>query len=270
MCCCAGYEPDGLNGMKPDRGKIKKPYVIAIANEKGGVGKTTTTLSVGTILSRMGYDVVFIDLDPQGNLTLALGYKPQELQNYDDVLQLETDPGQGNLSLLFAKSLLVDNDYRMRLSFINYEDQLSRDLRSVIVRAGDYVLIDCPPSISKVAINALKITDFLIVPTQADFFSAVALKDMLELVAYVRQHGNPGLLYRIVITLFDQRNSIHHGIRNQLNHTFGTGIFKTKIEVDAELRRASLLGFPTRKSRGVEQYEAMVEELLAYIRDVQP
>ena len=252
----------------------KQPYVIAIANEKGGVGKTTTTLSIGTILAQQGNKVLFIDLDPQGNLTLALGYKPHEMPAPNsglgtngtlfakDSFQTEDE----NLDLVFARSLIVNEDYQIQVNTADDDYFLSQDLAVMRELPYDYVVIDCPPSMGKIAISTLLVSDFLIIPSQAEFFSAFALKDMMDLIGVVRKEGNPDLPYRILITLFDRRNRIHHSIKNQLSHTFGEGLFKTMIEVDTEMRNTAILGFPTSKTRGVKQYRKLVDEMLGYIQ----
>ena len=89
----------------------------------------------------------------------------------------------------------------------------------------------------------------------------------MEIIGVVRKEGNPDLPYRILITLFDGRNRVHHSIKNQLNHTFGEGVFKTMIEVDTEMRKTAILGFPTISTRGVKQYRKLVDELLDYIQN---
>jgi len=259
----------------PDSTGNKKPYLIAVANEKGGVGKTTTTLAIGTILAQSGRKVLFFDLDPQGNLTLALGYKPHEMPTPNlglgtagtifakDSFRTEDE----NLDLVFARSLIVDDDYQIQVNTGDDSYFLSQDLMILKSLPYDYVVIDCPPSIGKIAVNTLLASDFLVIPSQAEFFSAFALKDMMELIGLVRQEGNPDLPYRILVTLFDRRNRVHHSIKNQLSGTFGDGIFETIIEVDTELRNTAILGFPTANSRGVKQYRALVKELLEYIQN---
>lgn len=255
----------------------KQPFVIAIANEKGGVGKTTTTLAVGTILAQQGHKVLFIDLDPQGNLTLALGYKPHEMPPPNlrlstngtifakDSYQTELD----NLDLVFARSLIVNDSYQVQVNTADDDYFLSQDLRIIKSLDYDYVIIDCPPAIGKVMISTLLVSDYLIIPSQVEFFSAFALKDMMDLIGVVRQEGNPGLPYRILITLFDKRNRVHHSIKNQLKHTFGSGIFNTIIEIDTEMRKTAILGFPTKTSRGVKQYRQLIDELLEDVQKFQ-
>ncbi len=257
-----------------DSTQSRKPYIIAIANEKGGVGKTTTTLAVGTILAERGHKILVIDLDPQGNLTLSLGYKPHDMPTPDldlgtsgtmfakDSFQTETD----NLDLVFARSLIVDDDYQMRTTTGESSYLLSQDLMIMKGLSYDYVIIDCPPSMTKIAINALLISDLLIIPTQSEFFSAFALKEMMEVIGTVRKDGNPDLPYRILITLFDKRNRIHHSIKKQLSHTFEAGLFETMIEIDTTLRKTAILGFSTISGRGVKQYHKLVDELLEYIQ----
>jgi chromosome partitioning protein len=252
----------------------KIPYVIAIANEKGGVGKTTTTLAIGSILAQRGFKVLFIDLDPQGNLTLAVGYKPHQMPPPSgdiptmgtlfayDTFRTEVE----NLDLVFARSLIVNDDYQIQINTGDDDYFLSEDLRVIKTLPYDYVVIDCPPSIGKIAINTLLVSDFLIIPSQAEFFSTFALKNMMEVIGEVRKTGNPYLLYRIVITLFEKRNRVHRNMRTQLNYTFGAGLFDTIIEVDTEMRKTAIQGFPTISSRGVKQYRLLVDELLAYIQ----
>ena len=255
----------------------KKPFVIAIANGKGGVGKTTTTLAIGTILAQRGHKVLFIDLDPQGNLTLSLGYKPHSMPQpsrelsaagtlfAENIYATETK----NLDLFYSRFLIIDETHQLKVNTGDDSYFLSQDLSTLKILPYDYLLIDCPPSLGKIMINTLLISDFLIIPTQADFFSTYALKEMMELIGRVRQEGISGLPYRILITLFDTRNRIFHSIKNQLNVTFGLGIFKTIIEIDTEMRKTAILGFPTINSRGVKQYHMLVDELLDSIYGTQ-
>ena len=254
----------------------KKPYVLAIANEKGGVGKTTTTLAIGVILAQRGHEVLFIDLDPQGNLTLALGYKPHQMPPpSEDLPTAGTTFARDsfktkaeNLDLVFARSMIVDDDYQMRVNTGDDAYFLSQDLGAIRELPYDFIVIDCPPSMGKVVVNTLLVSDFLLIPSQAEFFATFALKNMMELIDEVRRAGNPDLPYRILITLFDRRNRAHRNIKTQLDGTFGSGIFETIIEVDSAMKKTAILGFPTTSSRGAKQYRMLVDELLAYIQKI--
>jgi chromosome partitioning protein len=248
----------------------KKPFVIAIANGKGGVGKTTTALAVGTILARRGLKVLCIDLDPQGNLTLALGYKPHSmppapgnLPTVGTLFARDTFPTQNeNLDLVFARSLIVDNTYQIRVNTGDDLFFLGQDLSAIRTLPYDYVLIDCPPSIGKIISNALFSADFLIMPSQAEYFSINALKEMLGLIATVRQARNADLPFRILISLFDRSNSIHNTLKGLLRSMYGSSLFETVIETDDALYETAIRGFPADNSRGVAQYRKLVDELM--------
>lgn len=250
------------------------PYILAVANEKGGVGKTTTTLAIGALLARKGYKVLLMDLDPQGNLTLSLGYKPHDMPTPNfalatsgtflarDSFRTEVE----NLDLVFARSLIVSEDYQIRVNTGDDAYFLSQDLMVLKKLPYNYIVIDCPPAMGKIAINILLVSDFLVIPAQAEYFSAFALRTMMELIETVRQNGNPELRYRVLVTLFDKRNRVHHNIKNQLIQRFDSGIFDTIIEVDTELRKTAILGFPATNSRGVKNYQTFVEELIKCIQ----
>ena len=255
----------------------KKPFVVSIANGKGGVGKTTTALAIGSILARRGLKVLLIDLDPQGNLTLSLGLKPHRLP------PPSTDmPTAGtlfakdsytirneNLDLVFARSLIIDKDFQIRVNTADDLFFLGQDLSILRTLPYDYVFIDCPPSIGKIIANTMVTSDFLIIPSTAEYFSASALKEMMGLIGIVRKLGNIAIPYRIVITLFEKRNSGHESFRDQLRSTYGADVFETIIEADIALRQAAILGFPRESSPGVEQYRRLVDELMEAIQQLQ-
>jgi len=253
-------------------GERKKPFVIAIANGKGGVGKTTTALAVGTILARRGLKILFVDLDPQGNLTLSLGFKPHnmppptEMPAAGTLFSRDSFPTEHeNIHLVFARSLIVDNAYHIRVNTADDLYFLGQDLSVIRSLPYDYVIIDCPPSIGKIISNTLVATDFLIIPSQAEYFSTNALKDMMEFIETVQKETNADLSYRILITLFDKRNQIHNRLKEQLRSTYGSDLFDTIIEIDIGLRQAAIQGFPADNSRGVAQYRRLVDELMDII-----
>jgi len=251
----------------------KQPCVIAIANGKGGVGKTTTALAIGTIMARRGLKVLLIDLDPQGNLTLALGHKPHKLPppsrgmpTAGTIFARETfTTKNANLHLVFARSLIVNKNYQMLVNTGDEQFFLGQDLGILKTLPYDYVVIDCPPSIGAIMINTLFASDFLIIPSLAEFFSTSAVMDMMGLIDTVHKSGKPALPYRVLVTLYEKRNQIHRSLRDELRITYGPNIFATVIESDIALRQVAIMGFPTHTSPGVKQYRELVDELMDII-----
>jgi chromosome partitioning protein len=250
--------------------------IIAVSNEKGGVAKTTTTLSLGASLAENGLRVLLIDLDPQSNLSIALGFEPNELQHSTADVLLDGFP--------LAKSILPTNTERVDLipgsgkmeqaeQFLPVRTNYIFGLREALAKAGalpyDFILLDCPPSLGAVTTNALAAANLLLIPTQAEYFSAYALRDMMALIRRVRKDFNPKLAYRILITLLDQRNRAHRAIREQLQQTFGAGLFETVIEIDTRLRESPIMGVPITQykpnSRGSQQYRVLAQELIHYV-----
>ena len=252
-------------------------YVIAISNEKGGVAKTTTALSLGAALSEIGQKILLIDLDPQANLTLALGFEPGKMERtsaellLDSATLVETCLNTNFTGLdLVPANIGLDQTEQVLPVYINYTTRLRNAIETVEQIPYDIIVIDCPPSLGAITLNALTAADLLIIPTQAEYFSAYALRDMMSIVRQVRTDDNPELAYRILVTLLDQRNRAHRDIRDQLERTFGEGLFKTLIEIDTKLRESPILGLPITQyrpnSRGAQQYRSLAEELIRYVQ----
>jgi chromosome partitioning protein len=251
-------------------------YTIAISNEKGGVAKTTSTLSLGASLAETGHKVLLIDLDPQANLTLALGFEPGKVEQTSGDILLDAVPllkacratNIVGLDLVPANTGLEQAEQVLPV-YLNYTSRLREAIETASLLSYEIILIDCPPSLGAITINALTAADLLIIPTQAEYFSAYALRDMMAIIRQVRSEDNPKLAYRILVTLLDQRNRTHRDIRDQLERTFGVGIFKTVIEIDTKLRESPILGLSISQyrpnSRGAIQYRSLAEELIEYV-----
>jgi chromosome partitioning protein len=162
--------------------------------------------------------------------------------------------------------LIVDQEYHIRVNTGDDLFFLGQDLSVIKSLPYDYVIIDCPPSIGKIISNTLFVSNFLIIPSQAEYFSTNALKDMMEMIASVQKTTNAYLPYRILITLFDRRNQIHNNLKEQLIRTYGSAVFATIIETDNNLRQIAVLGFPPTSSRGGKQYRNFVDELMDQIQ----
>ena len=252
-------------------------HIIAIANAKGGVAKTTTTLSLGASLAEMGRRVLLLDLDPHANLTLSLGFKPASFErtvaglllgNEDlngaviptNVPNVELVPSNHELNMA-EPHLLVRADYMMLL------DTALKDGQSY-----DTIIVDCPPTTGTLTKNALSAADLLIIPTQPEYFSAHALRDMLNLILAIRQQNNPKLRYRILLTMLDKRNRIHRSLAEQIRTAFNEAIYDVEIEIDTRLRESAILGQPINQyapeSRATKQYRELAEETGHYSNEL--
>jgi len=251
-------------------------YTIAISNEKGGVAKTTTTYSLGATIAESGKNVLLVDLDPQGNLTLANGIEPGESKlNSSDILLDRLSAKETIRKTNTPRMDIIPSNPRLAEAeqFLPMRTNYARILKNALLSKDidyDFILFDCPPSMGAIAINALTASDLLIIPTQAEYFSAYALRDMMMLIRRVRKDSNPELAYRILITLLDLRNRAHRAIREQLQQTFGVGLFETMIEVDTRLRESPIIGVPITQyspnSRGTQQYRVLAQELMDYVQ----
>jgi chromosome partitioning protein len=249
------------------------PRVIAIASQKGGVAKTTTCFSLGGSLAEQGQSVLLIDLDPQAHLTVSLGLNPEELRHTirdaflgnSSLVSVTRETGVPLLDLAPANEGLSVLD-KLLYGRPNYEYFLKHRLDTTNTEYYDVVLIDSPPSFGTLMLNALTAADLLIIPTQCEFYASRTLCYVLQLVQLVRQKTNPGLVYRVLITMFDRRNKISHVIRAQLERAFSSALLETTIEVDTKLRESPAFGLPVTLyapgTRGAEQYRALAQELM--------
>jgi chromosome partitioning protein len=258
-------------------------YIIAICNEKGGVAKTTTTYSLGAALAEDGKKVLLIDLDPQGNLSLANSIDINEPTHNSSEILLDGLNSQSairqsntpNMNIIPSSPRMADAE-----QFLPPRNDYATILKDALqpkTTEYDFILMDCPPSMGAINTNALTAADLLIIPTQAEYFSAYALRDMMTFIRRVRKESNSSLAYRILITLLDERNRTHRTIRDQLQQTFGNGLFQTVIEVDTRLRESPIIGLPITQyranSRGAQQYRILAQELIEYVqkqKDSQP
>lgn len=247
--------------------------VIAFTNQKGGVAKTTTCLSLGACLSEMGKIVLLIDLDPQASLTLSLGLKPQDLRRTvgDALLGNTSLVSVSRESSVFGLDIVPSNQGLVVLDKILYgrpgfQFRLKSGLESIEKGFYDYVLIDCPPSIGTLTLNALTAADLLIIPIQCEYYAARTLRHYSELIKRLREKTNPRLTYRVLVTMYDRRNKICRTILDQMQRGLKNVLFDTIIEVDTKLRESPVFGKPITlyapNTRGTQQYRTLAKELL--------
>jgi len=252
-------------------------YVIAMSNEKGGVAKTTSTLSLGAALAELNHRVLLVDLDPQANLSLALGLETDEANITSASVLIESSPVKSAIRNSEIKNLdLVPSSFRIEdaeqfLPMRNHYLVTLRDALGADPLPYDFILLDCPPALGAITLNALTAANLLIIPTQAEYFSAYALRNMMGTIRRVRHDVNPRLAYRILVTLLDRRNRTHRNIFEQLQTTFGQGVFTTVIEIDTKLRESPIAGVPIThykpSSRGSQQYRVLAQELIEYAKE---
>ena len=243
--------------------------IISIANQKGGVGKSTTAISVGSYMSSAKKRVLIIDLDPQGNTTSGLGIDKQSVSatSYDvlhDYNRLEeaivkTEHGvwlmPANQSLAMAEVDLVNLQAR------------EQKLKAALARIDfDYVLIDCPPSLGLLTINALTASTHVMIPVQAEYYALEGLGQLLETVRRVRQALNPDLeLLGVLLTMFDSRTTLSTQVQDEVKKHFPGKIFNTVIPRNVKLAEAPSHGQPINKhdswSRGARAYKKLTKEM---------
>ncbi|WP_226780012.1 ParA family protein [Oceaniglobus trochenteri] len=262
--------------MHADPTRAPSARIIAVVNQKGGVGKTTTAINLGAALAEDGFNVLIVDLDPQGNASTGLGIAPEsrQLSSYDllldeaelaDVIypsQLEglwITPATADLSS--ADIEMVANEKR---SFLLY-DALRQP--AIDRYAFDYVLIDCPPSLSLLTVNAMVAAHSVLVPLQSEFFALEGLSQLMLTIREVRQVANPDLrIEGVVLTMYDGRNRLAQQVESDSRETLGDLVFKTVIPRNVRVSEApsyaqSVLTYDS-GSKGSLAYRALAEELV--------
>ncbi len=252
-------------------------HIIAIANAKGGVAKTTTTLSLGASLAEMGRRVLLIDLDPHANLTLSLGFKPDSFERTIAGLLLGNDDLNGAvIPTNFRDVELIPSNHELNLAephlLVRADYMMLLNTKLKDNQSYDTIIIDCPPSTGTLTKNALSAADLLIIPTQPEYFSAHALRDMLNMILAIRQENNAKLRYRILLTMLDKRNRIHRSLAEQIRTAFSEAIYDVEIEIDTRLRESAILGQPINQyapeSRAAKQYRELSEETGHYSNEL--
>jgi chromosome partitioning protein len=246
---------------------------IAIGNQKGGVAKTTTCLSLGAALAEMGHTVLLIDLDPQANLTMSLGFDPGHLRRtvIDTLMGTSSLVGISQETGIFALDIVPAN-YELALvdkvlyKLPGYQYRLREVLGRIYQGMYEFILLDCPPSLAPLTLNALTASDLLIIPVQCEIYAAHSLRQMVRLALQVREQCNPSLAYRALITMYDQRNKISRMILEQMQNGKSQLFFRTIIQIDTKLKESPAHGKPVTsyasKSRAAQQYRELAEELL--------
>jgi len=244
--------------------------VVAVLNQKGGVGKTTTTINLAAYLAKAGKSVLVCDADPQGNATSGLAVDKQQLSAtlYDVLLSkanartVTLKLQQKNLSLIPANANLAG----VEVELVGLEHREFRLRQALQVLDYDYILIDCPPSLGLITVNALTAATDVLIPVQAEYYALEGLSQLLSVIQQVHQALNPQLnILGVLVTLYDSRNSLSEQVKKELDNYFGAKMFGTVVPRNVRLAEAPSFGKTIAEhdkwSKGARAYKALAKEV---------
>ncbi|MDI9461327.1 MAG: ParA family protein [Saccharofermentanales bacterium] len=247
--------------------------VISVVNQKGGVGKTTTAVNLAAYLGKRSQKTLLIDADPQGNATSGLGFakKDQEQTTYDVMInglpltEAIQNTQYRNLSLCPANIELTGAEIEL-ISVPEREKVLAKAMSSIRTQF-DYILIDCPPSLGLMTVNALTASNSILIPIQAEYYALEGLEQLIGTYSLVKNSSNPDLeVLGIVITMFDTRTQLAHQVEAEVREHFPDQVFKTVIPRNVRLSEAPSYGKPIlaydKWSRGAKAYDSLAKEII--------
>jgi chromosome partitioning protein len=247
--------------------------IIAVANQKGGVGKTTTAVNLSTILAKKGKKVILIDADPQGNATSGLGIEKEvENSTYDllvnevDIISTLQDTCVKTLKLCPSNMDLAGAEVEL-VSLMSREQRLKEKL-DVIKDGVDFVFIDCPPSLGLITLNAFTAADSVLIPVQCEYYALEGLGQLINTINLVKKHLNKNLeIEGAVLTMYDMRTNLSNQVVREVKKYFDDKVYKTVIPRNIKLSEAPSYGMPITlydpKSKGARCYEKLAKEVLS-------
>ena len=257
----------------PKERSTKMGRIIAIANQKGGVGKTTTAINLSASLASLGKKVLAIDMDPQGNMSSGLGVDKNEVEKtvydliignigieeciYEEVIEnLDVLPSNIDLSAAEIELIGVDN-----------KEYILRDEVNKVKEKYDFIIIDCPPALSMLTINAMTTSDSVLVPIQCEYFALEGLSQLIHTIELVQERLNPELeIEGVVFTMYDARTNLSLQVVENVKDNLNQNIYKTIIPRNVRLAEAPSYGMPINlydpKSKGTESYLLLAEEVI--------
>ena len=246
--------------------------IIAIANQKGGVGKTTTSVNLATVLAQKGKEVLLVDADPQGNATSGIGADKNVEKSLYDVL-INEESMENTVQMTSIKNLKIcPSNINLAGAEVELVSQMSREHRlkeqiDVVKDKYDYILIDCPPSLGLITINSFTAADSVLIPVQCEYYALEGLGQLLNTINLVKRHLNKTLeIEGAVLTMYDIRTNLSNQVVKEVKKYFDNKVFKTVIPRNVRLSEAPSFGMPITvydpRSKGAKCYEKLAREIL--------
>ena len=248
--------------------------IVAIANQKGGVGKTTTSINLSACLAEKGKKVLAIDLDPQGNMTSGLGVDKDEVDNIVYELILDecsiresiTETVVDGLSIIPSNVHLAGAE--IELLGINDKEYILKSSVDYIKDDYDFIIIDCPPSLNMLTVNAMTTADTILVPIQCEYYALEGLSQLIHTINLVQERLNPNLqIEGVVFTMYDVRTNLSNQVVDTVKENLDANIYKTMIPRNIRLAEAPSYGIPINmydsRSAGAESYRSLADEIIS-------
>ena len=248
-------------------------YILTLANQKGGVGKTTTAVNLAAFLGKKKKKVLVIDLDPQGNATSGLGIDKSELEttiydvlvNEDPIADSIWESSADNVSICPTNINLAGAE--IELVNVMSREQVLKNALMPVKDDYDYIIIDCPPSLSILTINALTTSDGIIIPIQGEYYALEGLTQLVDTINIVKKKLNKNLsILGVVLTMFDRRTQLTRQVEEEVSNYFGDKVFNTQIPRNVRLAEAPSHGVAIldydKSSKGAKAYESLATEVI--------